>query len=195
MMYLWTVFHWLAMSHACYNPIILCWMNNKFRSGFCYIAYHLPCLRRVVDSCFTSNQQDNILRARAITSAQGTTRMTSGLIVTISLKDDTIVFKSRYCNGKTTEEFRNLQGPSRFLSNMEETSSESKLWYEGNVEELPCSSCKYCNKALQKNDRDECKPCRKKLRAAQMILKDQRESFANIEWLPLHPIEKKLFQE
>nr|XP_019565640.2 RYamide receptor-like [Aedes albopictus] len=32
--YLWFLFHWLAMSHSCYNPIIYCYMNEKFRQGF-----------------------------------------------------------------------------------------------------------------------------------------------------------------
>lgn len=26
--------HWLAMSHTCYNPLIYCWLNAKFRQGF-----------------------------------------------------------------------------------------------------------------------------------------------------------------
>ncbi|XP_052268187.1 RYamide receptor-like [Dreissena polymorpha] len=30
----WTGFHWLAMSYACYNPIVYFWMNKRFRAGF-----------------------------------------------------------------------------------------------------------------------------------------------------------------
>ena len=124
MMYLWTVFHWLAMSHTCYNPVILCWMNNKFRSGFCYVAYHIPCLRSSLDSCF--NQPDDLLPPTTYT--QGS-RLSSRLIVTISMKDDSIVFKSRHCNGGNTSpgELRCGQNQRRFLNAMEETSSESKL--------------------------------------------------------------------
>lgn len=45
--YVWFFSHWLAMSHACYNPIIYCWMNSRFRAGFKYIFRFLPCIARV----------------------------------------------------------------------------------------------------------------------------------------------------
>ena len=32
--YLFTLFHMLALSHACFNPIICCWMNSSVRYGF-----------------------------------------------------------------------------------------------------------------------------------------------------------------
>ena len=32
--YIFTVFHMLALSHACFNPIICCWMNSSVRHGF-----------------------------------------------------------------------------------------------------------------------------------------------------------------
>ncbi|KAG8190287.1 hypothetical protein JTE90_025799 [Oedothorax gibbosus] len=43
--YIWFVCHWLAMSHASYNPIIYCWMNSKFREGFCQIGRNLACAK------------------------------------------------------------------------------------------------------------------------------------------------------
>ncbi|CAL4133172.1 unnamed protein product, partial [Meganyctiphanes norvegica] len=43
MKHLWTAFHWLAMSHTCYNPLILGWMNTKFRSGFRQVISSFPC--------------------------------------------------------------------------------------------------------------------------------------------------------
>lgn len=44
--YFWFVFHWLAMSHSCYNPIIYCYMNTRFRSGFITVLHSVPLLRR-----------------------------------------------------------------------------------------------------------------------------------------------------
>ncbi|CAH0725251.1 unnamed protein product, partial [Brenthis ino] len=37
MPYVWFVAHWLAMSHCCYNPIIYCYMNARYRRGFTQI--------------------------------------------------------------------------------------------------------------------------------------------------------------
>ncbi|KAG7308056.1 hypothetical protein JYU34_006696 [Plutella xylostella] len=34
MPYLWFASHWLAMSHTCYNPLIYCYMNHRYRRGF-----------------------------------------------------------------------------------------------------------------------------------------------------------------
>uniref|UniRef100_A0AAR5Q8D5 G-protein coupled receptors family 1 profile domain-containing protein n=2 Tax=Dendroctonus ponderosae TaxID=77166 RepID=A0AAR5Q8D5_DENPD len=43
--YIYILFHGLAMSHACYNPIIYCYMNTRFRDGLCLIFKTLPCLK------------------------------------------------------------------------------------------------------------------------------------------------------
>ncbi|XP_050685430.1 RYamide receptor-like [Leptidea sinapis] len=34
MPYVWFAAHWLAMSHCCYNPVIYCYMNSRYRRGF-----------------------------------------------------------------------------------------------------------------------------------------------------------------
>ncbi|GLV41074.1 RYamide receptor [Carabus blaptoides fortunei] len=44
--YIWLVLHWLAMSHSCYNPIIYCFMNARFRAGFQHVLASIPCCKR-----------------------------------------------------------------------------------------------------------------------------------------------------
>ncbi|KAK2575777.1 hypothetical protein KPH14_007162 [Odynerus spinipes] len=46
--FVWAAFHWLAMSHSCYNPVIYCWMNVRFRTGFIVALGRLPGVRRIV---------------------------------------------------------------------------------------------------------------------------------------------------
>ncbi|XP_043267268.1 RYamide receptor [Venturia canescens] len=43
----WTALHWLSMSHSCYNPVIYCWMNARFRTGFITALSRLPCVRKL----------------------------------------------------------------------------------------------------------------------------------------------------
>ncbi|EDS44131.1 conserved hypothetical protein [Culex quinquefasciatus] len=45
--YIWFAFHWLAMSHSCYNPIIYCYMNARFRSGFILVLHGVPGLQQL----------------------------------------------------------------------------------------------------------------------------------------------------
>ena len=42
---IWLICHWLAMSNSCYNPVIYCWMNSKYRDGFRYLLRWCPCVR------------------------------------------------------------------------------------------------------------------------------------------------------
>lgn len=44
--YVWFILHWLAMSHSCYNPIIYCYMNARFRNGFLRMLLAIPGIRR-----------------------------------------------------------------------------------------------------------------------------------------------------
>ncbi|XP_017770740.1 PREDICTED: neuropeptide Y receptor-like isoform X2 [Nicrophorus vespilloides] len=46
MTYLWFSSHWFAMSHTCYNPIIYCYMNSRFRTCFFQVLSSVPCLRQ-----------------------------------------------------------------------------------------------------------------------------------------------------
>ncbi|XP_063532856.1 RYamide receptor-like [Cydia strobilella] len=45
MPYVWFASHWLAMSHSCYNPIIYCYMNARYRRGFKQVLGGLLCLK------------------------------------------------------------------------------------------------------------------------------------------------------
>ena len=42
---IWTACHWLAMSNSCYNPIVYCWMNSRYRNGFRYALRCCPCIQ------------------------------------------------------------------------------------------------------------------------------------------------------
>lgn len=46
--YVWAALHWLSMSHACYNPVIYCWMNATFRKGFYKALRWVPLVGRLV---------------------------------------------------------------------------------------------------------------------------------------------------
>lgn len=52
--FIWFGCHWLAMSHSCYNPVIYCYMNARFRGGFVQVLHAIPglrhcwCVRRLV---------------------------------------------------------------------------------------------------------------------------------------------------
>ncbi|RWS27986.1 neuropeptide Y receptor-like protein 2 [Leptotrombidium deliense] len=68
-LYVWFACHWLAMSHACYNPIIYCWMNSRFRSGFKYVLRFMPCVRSTtlpdfLPHCSTATSRSNVATCR-----------------------------------------------------------------------------------------------------------------------------------
>lgn len=74
--HLWFVFHWLAMSHTCYNPLILCWMNTKFREGYLNVLYRLlPCCRSRISQCLLKcRQSSGLQRAHTYSTAFGSSR-------------------------------------------------------------------------------------------------------------------------
>ena len=41
----WISCHWLAMSNCCYNPMVYCWMNMRFRTGFRLVFRCCPCVQ------------------------------------------------------------------------------------------------------------------------------------------------------
>ncbi|KAI5739779.1 hypothetical protein M8J77_023367 [Diaphorina citri] len=52
---LYFLVHWLAMSHPCYNPVIYCWMNGRFRVSFYGVFRKVPILKHTVKKYDKSN--------------------------------------------------------------------------------------------------------------------------------------------
>ncbi|GFX24572.1 tachykinin-like peptides receptor 99D [Trichonephila clavipes] len=57
------IIYWLAMSNACYNPFIYCWMNSRFRQGF----------KSVFRCCKWKEEKINPLEQRKFTAARQNT--------------------------------------------------------------------------------------------------------------------------
>ncbi|XP_053595553.1 RYamide receptor [Microplitis demolitor] len=59
--FIWAALHWLAMSHSCYNPVIYCWMNARFRTGFITAFSRIPGLSRYLkDSRINTHHHSDI---------------------------------------------------------------------------------------------------------------------------------------
>lgn len=54
--YVWFLFHWLAMSHTCCNPLIYCWMNTRYRAGFAAVLRNVPGCGRCMDGYLRAQQ-------------------------------------------------------------------------------------------------------------------------------------------
>ncbi|XP_034943887.1 RYamide receptor [Chelonus insularis] len=72
--YAWAALHWLSMSHSCYNPVIYCWMNARFRSGFIIALAKVPGVHRFLPNYRYS--QNNSTAAIALTGFDGTNNST-----------------------------------------------------------------------------------------------------------------------
>ncbi|CAG9864187.1 unnamed protein product [Phyllotreta striolata] len=55
---LYLFIYWLAMSNSMYNPIIYCWMNARFRCGFCRVFSFLPFVNFNPDSSARSSSKN-----------------------------------------------------------------------------------------------------------------------------------------
>ncbi|KAK7078154.1 hypothetical protein SK128_021998 [Halocaridina rubra] len=65
------------MSHTCYNPLILCWMNTKFREGYLNVLYQLlPCCRTRISHYLLKVRQSSggLQRAHTYSTALGSSR-------------------------------------------------------------------------------------------------------------------------
>ncbi|XP_065156932.1 RYamide receptor isoform X3 [Atheta coriaria] len=69
----WLASHLLAMSHPCYNPVIYCYMNNRFRQGFMQIfGIVLPCCRSACSRAAMMNNNGRSRMSIPLTSIGGT---------------------------------------------------------------------------------------------------------------------------
>ncbi|CAB3238990.1 unnamed protein product [Arctia plantaginis] len=71
MPYVWFASHWLAMSHSCYNPIIYCYMNGRYRRGFkqafgCLFHMRLDTPSRHRSSAFEGVQMSAIILEQSL---------------------------------------------------------------------------------------------------------------------------------
>ncbi|KAI8424176.1 hypothetical protein MSG28_002764 [Choristoneura fumiferana] len=73
--YAWFASHWLAMSHSCYNPIIYCYMNVRYRRGFKQALGSLLCMKLDIRSrsCHRSSMCDGMPMSEMI-GMNGVTR-------------------------------------------------------------------------------------------------------------------------
>lgn len=67
---IWICCHWLAMSNGCYNPIVYCWMNTKFRQGFRHIFRCCPFVK--YDPSAADGRTGTMGMAGGTASASGT---------------------------------------------------------------------------------------------------------------------------
>nr|XP_027194880.1 RYamide receptor-like [Dermatophagoides pteronyssinus] len=56
--YVWVACHWLAMSHASYNPFIYIWMNQRFRNGFRFVLQRCFCRYRCCPRSLSINNNN-----------------------------------------------------------------------------------------------------------------------------------------
>ncbi|KAK6644744.1 hypothetical protein RUM43_001013 [Polyplax serrata] len=89
--YLWFSFHWLAMSHACYNPFIYAFMNNRFKIGFIGILSQFRCTRHLL-----SKYNQKAFSGLALTGVEGTEyslnrRPTATTYISVKNKNESLV--------------------------------------------------------------------------------------------------------
>lgn len=105
--YVWFGLHWLAMSHAIYNPFIYCYMNSRFRSGFIQVLASLSCVCCSV-SQLGQHRSNTSSSGFPLTSVEGT--------------DNTLLHRNNTCTtyismrAQNGHHHRNHQVPVRSVS-------------------------------------------------------------------------------
>lgn len=97
--YVWFIFHWLAMSHCCYNPIIYCYMNARFRIGFLQILYFVPGIRRCC--CIDTYARDRSTSLRTGMALTGELNIPLKLYKMKKLKEKTKICQHRHLTQNT----------------------------------------------------------------------------------------------
>lgn len=59
---LWNLCHWLAMSNSCYNPLVYCWMNVRFRAAFARLFKCCPCVSNTGAMLEAARLEENKVR-------------------------------------------------------------------------------------------------------------------------------------
>lgn len=70
MPFLFFTFHILAMSHACYNPVIYFFMNARFRVGFVQVLAWIPCCKWCVSAAISQRSRSST--GLQLTGVEGT---------------------------------------------------------------------------------------------------------------------------
>ncbi|KAG8315405.1 neuropeptide Y receptor activity protein [Homalodisca vitripennis] len=90
--FLWFAFHWLAMSHTCYNPVIYCWMNSRFRAGFSTVLHIFP---NKYQGAHSQHEHSVLHRFNTSTTYLSSRREPNQSLKSVSLSERNTLYKSK----------------------------------------------------------------------------------------------------
>uniref|UniRef100_A0A1B6KQU8 G-protein coupled receptors family 1 profile domain-containing protein n=1 Tax=Graphocephala atropunctata TaxID=36148 RepID=A0A1B6KQU8_9HEMI len=90
--FLWFAFHWLAMSHTCYNPVIYCWMNSRFRAGFSTVLHVFP---NKYQGSHSQHEHSVLHRFNTSTTYLSSRREPNQSLKSVSLSERNTLYKSK----------------------------------------------------------------------------------------------------
>ncbi|XP_066147090.1 RYamide receptor-like isoform X1 [Euwallacea fornicatus] len=111
--YVYITFHLLAMSHACYNPIIYCYMNTRFRDGLFLILRTMPCfkscyMRETRGSLSSGFQRNACLEGTDSTTLQRNNTFTT--YITLNRKNRTSTYQNVPRSASSVRRSQNSNG-------------------------------------------------------------------------------------
>ncbi|XP_066581791.1 RYamide receptor isoform X2 [Prorops nasuta] len=131
--FLWTALHWLSMSHSCYNPVIYCWMNARFRAGFITALGRLPGIRRLMPNQLQQNYNTSVVGI-PLTGFEGSghsvLRRMNTCMTYVSVRQKT---NGSHCASARSASFRNSD--SLHLSNQQTQHSRNFIQLQSHSEE------------------------------------------------------------